>query len=242
MDALLSNPSEITNDKICYEQVYKSYWLAKYGGQEVVMHRDTGYVNVTKLCKAQNKQFGHWNRNKGTKDMSDDLAEKLTHNGSPVTRAQMIFVVEGGSGKNKKNISGTYVHPILLPHVVSWLDSDMAGVVSIIANNFWGLQTKTGKLDAILADMKAPPKRKEEKEPKEADVDLDASSSEDEEETPEKFKKYFKIFTRNDEKYPYFVIEAGKQEMEKQVKKYQKSAMGKNTEVLLEINDIPDVV
>src|SRR5258708_5987814 len=94
--------------------------------------RTWGYVNVTKLCKAHKRQFGHWYRNKNTKEIIDDLAEKLTHKGSPVTRAQMLITVEGGSGKNKKLVCGTYAHSILFPYVVSWLAS-YAGIVNIMA-------------------------------------------------------------------------------------------------------------
>ena len=165
----------IDNEKICYKQIYKSYYFAKYGGLEVVVHKDLGYVNVTKLCKAHKKQFSHWNRNKATKALIDDLAEALTHSGSPVTRAQMMITVKGGSGKQKKLICGTYVHPILFPHIVSWMDSSYAAVASILTNNFFGLQTKTGNLDSILQDMKYKP------EPK-ADESSDEEEGEEEEE------------------------------------------------------------
>src|SRR5271154_5235466 len=141
---------ELVNDKICYEHVWKSYWLAKYGELTVTIHKDLGYVNATKLCKAHKKQFGHWHRNKNTMAIMDDLAETLTHGGSPVKRSEMMITVEGGSKKHKSTVCGTYVHPILLPHIVSWLDAKYAAVASFLTNNFYGLQTKTGDLASIL--------------------------------------------------------------------------------------------
>jgi hypothetical protein len=242
MNALLTKPEQllIDNGKICYNQIYKSYYNATYGGLDTVMHMDTGYVNISQLCKTFKRQFGNWHRNKATKAMIDDLAEQLTHAGSPVTRAQMIFTVEGGSGKQKKLIGGTYVHPILFPHIVSWMDSSYAAVASILTNNFFSLQTKTGDLSSILQDAKAKPEPKaEESGDDEKEGDDDDVSSDDGE--PNKLKKSFKLFVRKDPKFPYQVIETAEAKMAKAVKRFQKSPAGTD-ELLLEITDIPDVV
>ena len=239
MNALFAKPEQLfDNEKICFDQIYKSYYNAKYGGLELVVHKDLGYANVSQLCKVHKKQFSNWNRNKATKAMIDDLAEQLTHAGSPVTRAQMMITVEGGSGKQKKLICGTYVHPILFPHIVSWMDSSYAAVASILTNNFFGLQTKTGNLDSILQDMKYKPEPK----PEESSDEEEGEEEEDEEdEEPNKLKKSFKIFARNDSKFPYQVIETPEANMVKAVKRFQRSPAGTN-ELLLEIVGIPDVV
>ena len=57
-----------------YEQIYKSYWYAKYGEFKIIIHKELGYVNATQLCKTHGKQFKNWHANKGTKDMVIALA------------------------------------------------------------------------------------------------------------------------------------------------------------------------
>ena len=155
MEFVLANPQDyFDNEKICYQQIWRSYWYAKYSTITVVVHKAVGYVNVTLLCKQFKKQFCHWHSNKNVKSLIVDLAEKLTQNGCQVTADQMLITIKGGSGEFVKLVSGTYVHPILFPHVVSWLDHTFAGIVSIMTNNFFGLQTKTGSLASILQDEK----------------------------------------------------------------------------------------
>jgi KilA-N domain len=234
MEIVLSKAKKyFDNEKICYQQIFKSYWYANYGDLTVVIHKELGYVNASLLCKTYKKQFGHWHRNKNTKAIIAGLAEKISTNGAPVTAEQMVITVKGGSGAYKKHICGTYVHPILFPHIASWLDHTFAGVVSIMVNNFFGLQTKTGDLTSILEDMKQKP------EPKDEEDEDDVSDVEDV--VPEKLKKTFKIFARNDPKFPYQVIEVDTKKMDAAVKRFRKSPAG-TQELLLEINNIPDVV
>ena len=57
-----------------YEQIYKSYWYAKYGEFVIILHKELGYVNATQLCKAHNKQFSHWHANKSIKTVIQALA------------------------------------------------------------------------------------------------------------------------------------------------------------------------
>src|SRR3977135_2526070 len=148
----------------------------------------------------------------------------------------MMITIEGGSGVQKKIICGTYVHPVLLPHIISWLDPQFADAVSVLINDFYGLQSRTYNLESILSDEK-----KKKTPPPEPESD-DVSDGESEDQVvPPKLKKCFKIFARKDRKFPYQAIEMLQSKMVAAVKRFQKTPMG-TTELLLEINDIPDVV
>src|ERR1700722_12590494 len=118
MDVVLADPiNYFDNEKICYQQIWKSYWYAHYGNLTLVTHKPTGYSNVTLLCKQFKKQFCHWHSNKNTKSLIEDLAAMMARGGSPVNAAQMLFTINGGSGEYVKIVSGTYVHPIVLSHI-----------------------------------------------------------------------------------------------------------------------------
>src|SRR3977135_4563611 len=119
-DELQVQPTRIENGKFCYQPIWKSYWHARYGDFIVVMHKALGYVNATQLCKTYQKQFYNWHANKGTKAMIAGLAAKQTELGLSIKTEHMMITVEGGSGAQKKIICGTYVHPTLLPHIISW--------------------------------------------------------------------------------------------------------------------------
>src|SRR5271167_5016218 len=161
MELIVVEPNH-DNEKICYQQIYKPYWYANYAHLTVVLHKDAGYVNASLLCKTYKKRFSNWTANKNTKALIAELAKKVG-----LTVEQMLITVEGGSGKDKKHICGTYVHPIMFPQVAAWLDHTFAGVVSIMANNFYGLQSKHGDLASILMDMKVDKPKPEEEEEKE---------------------------------------------------------------------------
>ena len=221
------------NEKICYEQIWKSYWYAKYCEFTVVIHKELGYVNATQLCKRFNKQFGHWHANKNTKAMIAGLA-KLQPTDIPVER--MMITVQGGSGEQKKLICGTYVHPALFPHVLAWLNVNFACVVSIMVNEFFELHTpRNGDLSTILADEKRKP------EPKVVDEDGDEDLSDGDSDDdgvdvgpPPKLYKTFKIFTRkDDDKFPYQAIEAVERSAAAAVRRFKKTPAGADTELLV---------
>src|SRR5271167_347923 len=235
MELIVGEPNH-DNEKICYQQIYKPYWYANYAHLTVVLHKDAGYVNASLLCKTYKKRFSNWSRNMNTKALIAELAKKVG-----LAVEQMLITVEGGSGKDKKHICGTYVHPIMFPQVAAWLDLTFAGVVSIMANNFYGLQSKHGDLASILEDIKKEKPKAEPEEEEKEDDDDEGEGSEAEDVVPSKLKKSFKIYKRDDPKFPYQAIETLQAKMAAAIKRFQKTPAG-TKELVLEIDGIPDVV
>ena len=191
MEVVLKDPKlYFDNDKICYRHISSHYWYANYGEFKVVIHKTVGYINVTNLCKSQGKHFKNWHANKSVKSMINNLAEMLA-----ISPNQMLVTIEGGSSIWKKEISGTYAHPILLPHITSWLDHTFAAVASIMVNNFFHLQTSASNIDVLRQDEKP---KKVTKGEEEGNVDADGESP-----LKEPIQTAFKIFRRNDDKFPY---------------------------------------
>src|SRR5438477_10820665 len=99
--------------EVAFEQIQGNYWYAHYGEFEVVLHKTSSYINVSKFCKAHGKQFNNWHANKSSKSMVASFAERLK-----ISPTHMLITVEGGSDtSSSKDICGTYAHPILLPHI-----------------------------------------------------------------------------------------------------------------------------
>lgn len=110
-----------------YIDAEKRYARGKYSEFKVVLNKQ-GYINATKLCKDGNKNFFHWVENKSSKELLEELS---SHIGKPMCE---IFMKVSG-GKNME-IRGTYVHPLLVPHIASWISPSFALKVSHIINEF----------------------------------------------------------------------------------------------------------
>src|SRR5271156_2326733 len=47
---------------IAFEQIEGNFWYAAYGPFRVVMMKDTGYINASKLCSSGGKKYESWSR------------------------------------------------------------------------------------------------------------------------------------------------------------------------------------
>ena len=76
----------------------------------------SGYINATKLCALVGKKFKHWMENRDSKKSIDAVSRlgKTEHN----------VTVTINMGSNWNYINGTYVHPDLIPSILSWTDRD----------------------------------------------------------------------------------------------------------------------
>src|SRR3981189_3946277 len=59
--------------EIAFEQIEGNYWYAAYGPFRVVMMKDTGYINATKMCGAGGKDYCDWLKNKYSKELIQAL-------------------------------------------------------------------------------------------------------------------------------------------------------------------------
>ena len=142
---------------ICYEKILDDYWYANYLGLKVVMMKSNGYINVTKLCCDGGKQFKHWKELKSSKAMLQFYENKLNNPPSnidplhrndlsflspvipsdePTNYIKVIYINTGGKGNIYDECKGTYMHPLLMPHLASWINFEFAYNVSIIIQDF----------------------------------------------------------------------------------------------------------
>jgi hypothetical protein len=109
-------------------------------------------VNVTKLCKDGGKEFKEWGRLDGSKNITFEVGEV---EGIPPTSLLEVYQ----SGKLRE-LSGTYAHPHLVPHIASWISPSFAVKVSRIVNDHLvreyreQIREKTDKIDELMTQMK----------------------------------------------------------------------------------------
>ena len=138
---------------IAFEQISGNYWYAAYGPFRVVMMKDTGYINATKLCSSGGKDYYNWSRLKSSQELMEAVTRKLNNTkvlenvqpNLPNTLGDTIPQIWGMVCKSittekksdiDKLISGTYCHPLLIPHIGSWISADFAIMVSEVVNAY----------------------------------------------------------------------------------------------------------
>src|SRR3981189_3717181 len=66
---IIMNSDNINMGDIAYEQIDGKYWFGQYGDFTVVINKESGYINVSKLCRDGGKIFRHWTDNKFSKEL-----------------------------------------------------------------------------------------------------------------------------------------------------------------------------
>jgi hypothetical protein len=131
MSSRLKMSSLVYEDIQCSNLKYK-FGKAKLGEFNVIMIKENGYINATKVCTSGGKHFYKWSSTDKSKEMVQDLEKILKDSGSEDTSA--LIIVKGG---DNPLVSGTYVHPDLIVHIASWVSTKFAFKVSKIVNTYY---------------------------------------------------------------------------------------------------------
>ena len=123
--------------ELVFEQIEGNFWYAAYGPFRVVMMKDTGYINATKMCSSGGKNYCDWSLLNSSHELINalaiDLALENTHGASASTLRdgnQQIcglpsplckFIQTRNSTDMERIISGIYIHPDLVPSVAGWI-------------------------------------------------------------------------------------------------------------------------
>jgi hypothetical protein len=75
----------------------------------ISLFREDGYINVTKLCKAGNKQFRHWNAINKTRSFLKILQDEL--------KGEILIKFQTGYGATQ----GTWAHPYVAINIAQWI-------------------------------------------------------------------------------------------------------------------------
>ena len=143
-------------NQIIFENINENYSYGMYGDFKVIIHTKTGYINVTKMCKLENKNYSHWVENDKSKEFINAINNKL----GPNYKYTATFQIKGGKGEVYDIIRGTYAHPLIVPQVAQWISVDFALMVSDIINQhlvdeyLLQLDEKNGEIDSLNLTLK----------------------------------------------------------------------------------------
>src|SRR5277367_6199579 len=95
----------------------QNFYDCKYDTTPTIVHRPSGYINVTTLCLNHGRVFENWRNRADTKQTLIDLAEAVSSGGGDIlTEHDMLIVV------TVPGVGGTYAHPHLVPIILGWID------------------------------------------------------------------------------------------------------------------------
>ena len=109
----LTDSDFIIEEETDTEEEYKQLPPLEVGKGYTIEHREEdGYINVTNLCKAGNKQFKHWKCLEKTRGFLRVLSRSV---GIPTDL--LIKTQKGGLNENR----GTWVHPQVAINIAQWI-------------------------------------------------------------------------------------------------------------------------
>lgn len=108
-------------------------------GSIIYQRPKDGYINATAMCRATDKQFGHYNENVQTKAFLVALSSDI---GIPIS--ELVQAVKGGDPRQQ----GTWVHPQVAINLATWLSPLFAVKVSQ-----WVYDWMSGKLKPAKAEL-----------------------------------------------------------------------------------------
>ena len=125
----------------CYEDIDETYSRAKFLNLDVVIDKNTSYVNCSKMIRTicgqigKDKDFFEWKRNILSKELCKCVSQT-----EKILEEDLFNQVNGGK---KTIISGTYCHPLLVPNIAGWVSPLFGVMVARIINEFANKHSRT---------------------------------------------------------------------------------------------------
>jgi hypothetical protein len=123
--------SNNNDNLVIFEDINEKYTWANYGLFKLIMMKENGFLNVTKMCDECGKSFFNWKKNKSSKDLIKCLLESLNLH----SENDILVIISTGS-KHETYLRGTYAHPDLIIHIAMWLSPMFSIYVNFIISSW----------------------------------------------------------------------------------------------------------
>ncbi|AVG46780.1 N domain-containing protein [Acanthamoeba polyphaga mimivirus] len=122
---LVKEKHDIRN--ISYKEINDKYSWGKYGSFKVIIMKENGYINATKLIHlaSDKKKLNDWTRGKQAEEYITEISEI-----TGLTKNELIIYV-AGSSRYLTQTRGTYMHPLLITQLAYWISPIFAAKISI---------------------------------------------------------------------------------------------------------------
>ncbi|CCU56499.1 N1R/p28-like protein [Mythimna separata entomopoxvirus 'L'] len=133
---------------ICYEKIKDSFYYGLFSDFKLIIDKNTGYFNATKLCKDGGRRFKKWLENYKSKELI-----RYIDDNTPSPNSGRVCVYDNFNIKYKNNViyeiyfknndkindivSGTYVSKDLVLSISIWISNEFYIKCSNIIENYY---------------------------------------------------------------------------------------------------------
>jgi hypothetical protein len=135
---------------ICYEHIKDTFHYGMFGDFKLVIDKNTGCFNATKLCDMTGREFKQWSRNTKSKK----LIEYYTKSWEP-NLAPNFYEIKGCNNSDYKLVTGQYLCKELLLDVSSWISIEFYDKCSKIINDYFISESKHANIIEIEGKMQS---------------------------------------------------------------------------------------
>jgi hypothetical protein len=139
---------------ICYEQIKDNFYYGIFGDFKLVVDKETGCFNATKLCSDGGRSFYNWTR----LDKSKKLLKFYETKNRPSDVRAYNGVIYEVKGANKNDlyakITGQYVQKELILDIASWISVEFYDKCNEIIVDFFVTEFKTKEFIDLKNEIK----------------------------------------------------------------------------------------
>ena len=127
---------------ICYERIKDNFYYGLFGDFKLVVDKNTGCFNATKLCNEGGKQFRQWTRLEKSKKLMEYYNRRGNMDGGD------IFYEVKGDNRNDEvsKTTGQYVQKELILDIASWISTEFYDKCNQIIIDFFVVEFKEKEL------------------------------------------------------------------------------------------------
>ncbi|GFW55303.1 putative KilA-N domain-containing protein 006L [Trichonephila clavipes] len=236
---------------ICYEQIKDNFYYGLFGDFRLVIDKNTGCFNATKLCNSGGKKFKHWSMLEKSKRLLNyydlkscgrDSNRSFYESKSRGRDSNLGFYEIKGDNNDalNKQITGQYVRQELILDIASWISVEFYDRCNRVILNYFVNEYKTMeknefemKLKEIEDKMQSIVLEKDTFQHK-----LEVSVEDRAPQPAKKSKRERFVLKRNDDTYPYYAIRAQDAHAKTALKK--QSSCYKEVSILLDLSCHPN--
>ncbi|CCU56358.1 N1R/p28-like protein [Mythimna separata entomopoxvirus 'L'] len=134
---------------ICYEHIKDSFYYSVFGDFKLIIDKNTGYFNATKLCKDGGKKFYNWSRLDKSKDLinyfnincHDSYLMRENFNKKYIKIIEnnnvMYEIIGNKQTEENKLIVGTYVSEDLILSISNWISNEFYNQCNKIVKKYF---------------------------------------------------------------------------------------------------------
>ncbi|CCU56360.1 N1R/p28-like protein [Mythimna separata entomopoxvirus 'L'] len=124
---------------ICYEHIKDTFYYGLFGDFKLVIDKNTGCFNATKLCKLGNKDYFNWKRLERSKNLIDFIT-----NDHPSDMKIGFYEIKGDNNDIiTKKITGQYVPKEIILDIASWISVEFYMKCNDIIINYYKNEFKS---------------------------------------------------------------------------------------------------